>query len=828
MCLGRLAVDRFMQNLKSLTARYHSWTTSHAFAVLMIAAAITCTAGFFASHLKLKTAFSELLPSDDPGVIALNKTQQRMGDLTLLLIGIHSPDPQANERYAEMLTKKVRELPKGICQLAAYNLRDTVDFFSKNKLLYLSEQDLETLHDRLKSEIAQRKNPLLVSLDDDEESLDSMRKRMEKKDPLSQRFPDGLFTDKDRRYLWVAALPAGGLFAEHAGEDLWKAARQLIADNPPSQYHPQMTAFVGGPIATAIANRQAVERDILWVTVICVTIVALSIALYFRRIGAILLIGFPGVAGTMLAFAVADLTFGYLNSSTAFLGSIIIGNGINYAIVFLSRYDEHRLAGESAVEATQHAMAGVWRATGAAAMAASAAYASLMITSFRGFYQFGVMGAVGSIACWLSTFTILPAILRLTDRRQLQEVKPSPFRLAFWGESLGKAPRLVVGISVAVTLSGIYGAGHFLRDPFEYDFRKLSVGTKSSEEAQKFSSNLDSLFGRWPSPTVVLADSPEEAEAIRQALRRQDNEVNPDAKQKVLGDIVTIADLLPGTPEVQNRKLAILSDLRHMLRDPALDSVDAEKREELKKLQPPDSLHVLSANDLSPLIRRPFTEVDGTIGRVLLVYPPEKGFSVWDGKILLRIAKVTQEVHLPNKVIETSGFAVVFGAMIRSVLHDGPIATAASLAVVLLIGFLTVRPATSALLALGTLLLGVTWMIGFAGLARVHVTFLNFIALPITFGIGAEYAINIVSRYQENKRRSADKKQAILRAVGSTGSAVALCSWTTIVGYGSLLAASNRALKGFGAMAILGEIACLSAAIFALPTLLIWLHHKRG
>jgi predicted RND superfamily exporter protein len=166
--------------------------------------------------------------------------------------------------------------------------------------------------------------------------------------------------------------------------------------------------------------------------------------------------------------------------------------------------------------------------------------------------------------------------------------------------------------------------------------------------------------------------------------------------------------------------------------------------------------------------------------------------------------------------------------MIRSVLHDGPIATAASLAVVLLIGFLTVRPATSALLALGTLLLGVTWMIGFAGLARVHVTFLNFIALPITFGIGAEYAINIVSRYQENKRRSADKKQAILRAVGSTGSAVALCSWTTIVGYGSLLAASNRALKGFGAMAILGEIACLSAAIFALPTLLIWLHHKRG
>jgi predicted RND superfamily exporter protein len=56
----------------------------------------------------------------------------------------------------------------------------------------------------------------------------------------------------------------------------------------------------------------------------------------------------------------------------------------------------------------------------------------------------------------------------------------------------------------------------------------------------------------------------------------------------------------------------------------------------------------------------------------------------------------------------------------------------------------------------------------------------------------------------------------------STGAAVALCSWTTIVGYGSLLAAQNQALQGFGLMAIIGEAACLSAAIVALPAFLIW------
>ena len=62
----------------------------------------------------------------------------------------------------------------------------------------------------------------------------------------------------------------------------------------------------------------------------------------------------------------------------------------------------------------------------------------------------------------------------------------------------------------------------------------------------------------------------------------------------------------------------------------------------------------------------------------------------------------------------------------------------------------------------------------------------------------------------------------------STGAAVALCSWTTIVGYGSLLAARNQALQGFGSMAILGEAACLMGAITALPSAILWWQARRA
>ena len=215
------------------------------------------------------------------------------------------------------------------------------------------------------------------------------------------------------------------------------------------------------------------------------------------------------------------------------------------------------------------------------------------------------------------------------------------------------------------------------------------------------------------------------------------------------------------------------------------------------------------------IARRAFTEADGTVGRVVLVYPPEHGLSVWNGRDLLEIAGVLQKLTLPSgKVIETSGGAVVFGSMIRSILHDGPIATVASLLTVFVIVMLTMRPFRTGVMAIATLICGVLWMVGLAGWLGVRVTFLNFIALPITFGIGAEYALNVVSRYREERD--------IVKAVTSTGGAVALCSWTTIVGYGSLLAARNQALQGFGAMAILGEVACLTAAITAFPVAVRW------
>src|SRR5690348_8190414 len=101
----------------SRVSRYHSWLSRHPGAVLLGGLLFFLAAAALASRLKLRTAIVELLPSDDPGVVALTRTQKRMGDLSLLLVGVRSPDHAANLRYAEAFTERLRKLPPSVVSL---------------------------------------------------------------------------------------------------------------------------------------------------------------------------------------------------------------------------------------------------------------------------------------------------------------------------------------------------------------------------------------------------------------------------------------------------------------------------------------------------------------------------------------------------------------------------------------------------------------------------------------------------------------------------------------------------------------------------------------
>ena len=173
-----------------------------------------------------------------------------------------------------------------------------------------------------------------------------------------------------------------------------------------------------------------------------------------------------------------------------------------------------------------------------------------------------------------------------------------------------------------------------------------------------------------------------------------------------------------------------------------------------------------------------------------------------------------KNVRLPGGgVVSAAGHSSLFAAMLRSIATDGPTATEAACIGVVIMVTLLFRSARNIGLVLLSLVVGVIWMGGVGAALGIRLNFLNFVALPVTLGIGVDYAVNLFARLDH------ESPQRYAHALAETGSAVALCSSTTIIGYSSLLIASNGALRSFGKLADFGEVGCLLSALLLVPAL---------
>ena len=198
------------------------------------------------------------------------------------------------------------------------------------------------------------------------------------------------------------------------------------------------------------------------------------------------------VLGTTLAFAIGMAAYGQLNAATSFLTSIVAGNGINHAILYLARYREQRSQGEPTELALVEAALTCAKATWLAALAGGGAYAALLLTSFRGFSEFGLIGGSGTLLCWAATFVVCPAAVsaheRVRARLQRQPTHPSalknPGSVVFRAVgNLGERyPKLLLAAAAAASVLLIWRLPGYLHDPWEYDFRSYPAARAPSAE----------------------------------------------------------------------------------------------------------------------------------------------------------------------------------------------------------------------------------------------------------------------------------------------------------------------------------------------------------
>ncbi|MBI4951856.1 MAG: MMPL family transporter [Myxococcales bacterium] len=329
---------------------------------------------------------------------------------------------------------------------------------------------------------------------------------------------------------------------------------------------------------------------------------------------------------------------------------------------------------------------------------------------------------------------------------------------------------------------------------------------------------MDALLAAYLTPTAILADDPAEARAIATAIRRAAAEPPLDA---LIASVRTLDDVVPGE---QPAKRAELQALRRVLTPKIRSLVPADKREPLDRLLAAADRGELGPDDLPSSLTAGLRERDGSSGRTVLVFPrPNR--ELWQGDTIVTLATALRTVAAtavpdgrPGRV---AGSLALSSDIFTSLRRDGPLATLLAVLGVVLAVPVLFRRSTVSLYVIGALVVGVLWLAALELALGVKLNFTNFIAYPITFGIGVDYAVNMMSRYVQ------DGSHDVTAALRSTGGAVVLCSVTTIIGYASLLLAKNQALFLFGVLAVLGEITCLATAVLGLPAFLAWREARR-
>lgn len=815
------------------------------------------------TYASLRSDLEELLPEEAPSVRALDELRARLPGMRYLGVVVDTGGPQNVPhalRFIDDLAARVERYPKDLADGVRTGIEEERAFVETFALQLMDLEDVRELRRSVERrrdwEVTHALDLNLLDEEEDPPPEIPFRKLQEKYEARyasggsSSLFPDGRFVDAEGRT--AVLLIHSSSTSTGAGPDrqLIGRVRDDIADlGFPDAYAPGMRLGLAGDVAARMEEMSGLQVDLTHSSLIVMILVTALLWWFFGSLWSFPVLGVPLLLGISYAFAVValpPLSIRALNSNTAFLGAIVVGNGINTGIMLLARVQEERRLGASVDEGVRRGLAATWRPTLAAACAAAAAYGSLIFTAFRGFNQFGWIGGFGLLTCWIISMTLTPVLFLAWGHR-------IPIPTQRLGRGHGRA--FLKGLAarpwtvLAVTALGCAGSALAIAGRsgtwMEYDFSKLRRSDSWISGERYWGPRMNQTLGRYLTPTVVLTEDAEIADIVRQRVEA----LKEQGKAGGLIDSVrTARDLLRPDRVETAREAAKIAEL---LTPRMLAELKPEDREVVQKAVSVVARTPLTPEQVPETLATGLRELDGRIDRNVLIFP-KLDAGTWESKLMAEFTNDLREAAtVAGRPQAVAGSLLIASDITEAMRRDGPRATVVALLAVLAVCAFAFRvpardapapaeddsrlhtaaeeriarlrrPVWLSISAVTSIFLGVLLMMGLVAWSGERINFTNFVALPMTFGIGADYAINMLRRWQSEDSRD------MTNALASTGGAVTMCSVTTIAGFGSLLVAQNRMLFSFGVMVVAGMVACLVTSTLVLPAVLRLLGQDRS
>ena len=200
------------------------------------------------------------------------------------------------------------------------------------------------------------------------------------------------FSADGKRALLVAETVAGG-FDAVAQQQVMEVVHQSVSG---------LDVEASGAGVFAAASRAAIEREAWLLSVVSGTLILLLMLRIYRRARLVALCFLPVASGLALGAAAVGLVFGNLHAITLGFGATLIGEAVDYP--------SYACLNAAPGESLRRALERIWPTLRLAVLTTVLGGLTMLLSSFAGLAQLGLLTMSGVLAAGLVTRYVVPAL----------------------------------------------------------------------------------------------------------------------------------------------------------------------------------------------------------------------------------------------------------------------------------------------------------------------------------------------------------------------------------------------------------------------------------
>jgi predicted exporter len=794
-------------------ARRRRWS------VLVSTAALSAVAALVCLRISFETDILKLLPRDTAALSGFHQYLSEFGEINHLYIVFTAAEGRGIEDAGELVdsfTGKLRALDE-ISEVDTGFADTRADWtYLQDRVLLLLGPDiagraLDRFDPEKMREALRRSRDLLTAPSNDVKNL-------VRTDPLGfltllrERFAGdqtfgrltqtarGYLSDDGRSRLIIAtptAPPFDGAFCRRLFERLTDAERQAKVATSISESQGIEIAYAGGH-RIALETETIMRREAAWNSVTSVAAILLLLLLVFRSVWIFMAGAIPMAVATLGSIAINGLIHDRLSAAATGTSALLFGLGIDGLVLMYVRFLEACASGDDPDTAVGRLSdAGSSMLLGCVTTAAT--FFALTWIDLPGLQELGRLVGVGMLLGGPLTLLLVPALLPARAPRQ------RPLTATGLAHVLHRHRRLILATAAVLTIAAVPFAR---RVNIDLRLQRLQPDTP----ATRLQNELPKRFGIDRDVAIVVTEGNE-----IQSLLDRDRQL--DAALRASGFNMPHTGpsaLLPPEAE-QAATAAVVADrasqvpaLQARVREMALDegfragTVDGFINRMPRMLDPALRLSYEGYVDhgLAPLVNRFVSSRPGAVTTAAYV-------EVDDAAAISRVRSVAATV---SPTLTVTGVPVINLELAQRFPRQLAIALVAGAIAVFLLMFAMFRQLSTALLALGPMVIGLVWAAAVMSILRVSVDLFGVFAVLTLIGIGVDYGIHLVHR-----ARRADVQSAVARIVPANLVAAGIA----LLGCGSLVPSAYPPLRSLGILTVVGLLTCLVAAVVVLPAMLM-------